>query len=75
MTATPKLLAVVGPTASGKSAVAEALAAAGIDWKQLRLIACGDSERIIPRAEDAAGHARNQRVEVVATQQAPESLE
>lgn len=53
-------------------AVADALAAAGIDWKQLRVIACADSERIVPHAADAEGHARNQRVEVVATQQAPE---
>jgi outer membrane protein OmpA-like peptidoglycan-associated protein len=52
--------------------VAEALAAGGINWRQLRVIACADSERIVPRAADAEGHARNQRVEVVATQQAPE---
>jgi outer membrane protein OmpA-like peptidoglycan-associated protein len=52
-------------------AVAEALAAAGIDWKQLRVIACGDSEPIVPHAADAEAHARNQRVEVVATQSAP----
>lgn len=52
-------------------AVAEALAAGGIDWKQLRVLACADSERIVPRAADADGHARNQRVEVVVTEQAP----
>ncbi len=53
-------------------AVAEALAAAGIDWKQLRIIACADSERVVSRADNPHDHARNQRVEVIATQQAPD---
>jgi outer membrane protein OmpA-like peptidoglycan-associated protein len=52
--------------------IADALAAAGIDWKQMRVIACGDSERIVPRAADPQQHAKNQRVEVIATQQAPD---
>jgi outer membrane protein OmpA-like peptidoglycan-associated protein len=48
-------------------AVAAHLAAAGIGWDRLRLIACADNERIVSPAYDDAGHAVNQRVEIVAT--------
>jgi outer membrane protein OmpA-like peptidoglycan-associated protein len=53
-------------------AVAEDLAAAGVEWKQMRIIACGDNERIVPRAADPQEHSKNQRVEVIGTQQAPD---
>lgn len=46
-------------------AVATALAAAGIDWARMRLLACADTERSATLAYDAAAHAANQRVEVV----------
>ncbi|NOS99891.1 MAG: OmpA family protein [Phycisphaerales bacterium] len=48
-------------------AVAGGLKDIGMDWKQLRIIVCGDNDRIAPTAYDSAGHTRNQRVEVVLT--------
>lgn len=48
-------------------AVAEALVADGIPWAQLRIIGCGDGERITARAYDAAAQRTNQRVEIIVT--------
>ncbi|MCC7193248.1 MAG: OmpA family protein [Phycisphaeraceae bacterium] len=47
--------------------VAKALAEAGLDWKQMRLIAAGDNERLKPLVYDRSGQRRNQRVEVIVT--------
>ncbi|MFH1109433.1 MAG: OmpA family protein [Planctomycetota bacterium] len=49
--------------------VAGALAAQGVPWAQLRIVACGDAERLVPIAHDAAGHRTNQRVELIVTDQ------
>ena len=46
-------------------AVAEALAAQGIDWNQMRLTACGDNDRVVQTRYDPQGHRENQRVEVL----------
>jgi outer membrane protein OmpA-like peptidoglycan-associated protein len=48
-------------------AVAEALVARGLDWRQLRVISCADSDRAQPIAYDEAGHQKNRRVEIVIT--------
>ena len=48
-------------------AVAQALAAQGVSWQQIRLVACGDAERRIERSFDRAADAINQRVDVVVT--------
>jgi outer membrane protein OmpA-like peptidoglycan-associated protein len=50
-------------------AVAQALTAEGVSWSQLRVVACGDSERLIPNAYDEAAHRANQRVEIIVTDQ------
>lgn len=47
--------------------VAEALVAEGMPWTQLRLIACGDGERITPVAYEPASHRSNQRAEIIVT--------
>jgi flagellar motor protein MotB len=48
-------------------AVARVLAAHGIDWKQLRLIACGDNERLRDLAYSPDEQKTNQRVEIILT--------
>ncbi len=48
-------------------AVAKALAAEGIGWERLRLIACGDSERLTAPAYDQDAQRSNQRVEIINT--------
>jgi outer membrane protein OmpA-like peptidoglycan-associated protein len=50
-------------------AVAEALIAEGLPWAQIRVVACGDGERLVPVAYDEAGHRTNQRVEIIVTDQ------
>ncbi len=50
-------------------AVAEALTSEGLPWPQLRVVACGDGERLLPSAYDEAGHRANQRVEIIVTDQ------
>ncbi len=50
-------------------AVARVLAEQGVPWSQLRLVGCGDSERMVPRAGSRPGERPNQRVEVLLTQQ------
>ena len=49
--------------------VAEALATLGFPWAQLRIVGCGDAERLVPIARDPAGHRTNQRVELIVTDQ------
>ncbi|MCG3137740.1 MAG: hypothetical protein HJJLKODD_01590 [Phycisphaerae bacterium] len=46
-------------------AVAAALVQKGLQWEQIRIIACGDNERLIKTAYDPLSHSVNQRVEVV----------
>lgn len=48
-------------------AVAKELHAQGIDWRRLRVVACGDTEKQRPNAYDQPGHRLNQRVEIVET--------
>lgn len=48
-------------------AVARALADRGLDWRQLRVISCADSDRAQAIAYDEPGHQKNRRVEIVAT--------
>jgi flagellar motor protein MotB len=49
--------------------VREALVENGVERQQIRLIACGDTDRVKPVTYDTQGHRRNQRVEVVVTDQ------
>lgn len=48
-------------------AVADALAAAGIPWSQLRTTANGDGDRVVPRAYTETGHRANQCVRITVT--------
>ncbi len=48
-------------------AVAEVLASNGVGWDQLRVVACGDGDRLIPLAYSREEHQPNQRAEVVIT--------
>ena len=48
-------------------AVAGALSDSGLDWRQLRLMPCGDNDRIRPLAYDRPGHAKNECVEIIVT--------
>jgi flagellar motor protein MotB len=52
--------------------VAQGLSQAGVDWRQLRLIPCGDNDRAKGRAYDANSHAQNERVEVIVTEDVAE---
>jgi flagellar motor protein MotB len=54
-------------------AVAEVLVANGLNWSQLRLVASADSDRVSATTYDEAGHKSNQRVEVVARDEAVRS--
>ncbi|MBL8764841.1 MAG: OmpA family protein [Phycisphaerae bacterium] len=47
--------------------VARALVEHGAAWNQIRLVACGDQDRVTGRAFDREGQRPNQRVEVVMT--------
>ncbi len=49
--------------------VAKALAAKGVEWGRLRVVACGDAERITALAYDSKGHRTNQRVEALVTKE------
>ncbi len=54
-------------------AVAQELEAQGVDWRLVRVIACGDNRRVVAITYDATGHRANQRVEVEVTdEEAPE---
>jgi outer membrane protein OmpA-like peptidoglycan-associated protein len=48
-------------------AVAQALAVQGVPWRQMRVVACGDSERMIARTYDRDEERQNQRSEVILT--------
>lgn len=54
------------------AAVAEVLAAEGIEWRRLRLIACGAGEPLVSPAYDAAQEQLNRRVEVIVTHEGAE---
>lgn len=47
--------------------VARQLTAAGIEWKQMRMIACGDHERLKALAYSPQDQRLNQRVEIILT--------
>jgi flagellar motor protein MotB len=47
-------------------AVARVLVSRGIRWDQIRIVACGDNERKVPRSYDEADK-QNQRVDVIPT--------
>lgn len=51
------------------AAVAQSLVAEGIPWSQLRIIACGDSERLYANAYNELSHRANRRVEIIVTDQ------
>lgn len=48
-------------------AVAQALAVQGVPWRQMRVVACGDSDRIVARTYDREQDRQNQRTEVILT--------
>jgi len=48
-------------------AVATVLADAGVSWENIRIVACGDSDRLISRTYDREQDRNNQRVEIVET--------
>ncbi len=48
-------------------AVASALVENGMKWELLRVVACGDSSRVAPRALTSEDDRQNQRVEVIVT--------
>ena len=50
-------------------AAATELVAQGLEWNQLRVVACADNERDVPRAASVEGHRTNQRVQIVTTQE------
>jgi flagellar motor protein MotB len=50
-------------------AVARVLVDNGIDWRQIRIVACKDNDRVKPLAYDRAGQRENERVEVFPTDQ------
>jgi len=47
--------------------VASALAEVGLHWENIRIVACGDSDRLIARTYDREQDRTNQRVEIVET--------
>lgn len=48
-------------------AVAEVLSSNGVGWNQIRVVSCGDGDRLVPLAYSSAEHRPNQRAEVVIT--------
>ena len=50
-------------------AVANLMAANGVKWENIRLVACADNERAVPRAYTESDQRKNQRVEIVITRQ------
>jgi flagellar motor protein MotB len=50
-------------------AVAEVLAEAGLDWRQIRIVASGDTDPVHFRAYEPGQQRSNQRVEIVVTDQ------
>ena len=47
--------------------VAQALVEAGVKWENLRIVACGSNERVVPRPNERTADRGNQRVEIVVT--------
>lgn len=50
-------------------AVAQGLAKHGVEWRQMRLLSCGDTDRKQTVVYDNAGHPTNERVEIVVSDQ------
>ncbi|GJQ29896.1 MAG: MotB [Phycisphaerae bacterium] len=48
-------------------AAASALVDSGMRWDSLRVVACGDSQRLVPRSFDKAEDQKNQRVDLILT--------
>lgn len=48
-------------------AAASALVDSGMKWDALRVVSCGDAQRIVPRAFDKAEDQKNQRVDLILT--------
>ena len=48
-------------------AAAQAMVDSGMQWEALRVVACGDSDRVVPRTFDREEDRTNQRVEIVVT--------
>jgi flagellar motor protein MotB len=48
-------------------AVANVMVQHGVDWRQLRIVACKDNDRVKPLAYDKAAQQENERVEVFPT--------
>lgn len=48
-------------------AVARELAAQGVRWGQVRVVACGDNERLVARTYNRAEDSTNQRAEIILT--------
>ena len=46
-------------------AVGEALVAEGLDWRQIRLVSCGDIDPVTPRAHSPSANQSNQRAEIL----------
>ncbi len=49
--------------------VGRALARLGVPWPQLRIVACGDSDRVVGRSASHEEDRRNQRVEIIVTKE------
>jgi flagellar motor protein MotB len=50
-------------------AVATVLAESGVDWRQIRIVACGDTDPVHIRAYEPGEQRSNQRVDIVVTDQ------
>ncbi len=48
-------------------AVANELASQGVRWGQMRVVACGDNERLVARTYNRAEDSTNQRAEIILT--------
>jgi outer membrane protein OmpA-like peptidoglycan-associated protein len=48
-------------------AVAKALVETGMTWPSIRVVACGDADRVVGRTFDKEQDRNNQRVEIVVT--------
>lgn len=51
-------------------AAGRAMSRYGIPWPQMRLVACGDANRVVARSTDHAQDRPNQRVEIIVTKDA-----
>lgn len=49
--------------------VSREMATQGVKWSQIRVVACGDNERIVGRTFDRTKDSANQRVEVILTKE------